>query len=115
MIPLMVFASPLVKLFNNEAEVLYYGTMFLRILSPFYMLCCLNQIYASTLRGLGDTKAPMFIMLGSFVVFRQIYLFTVSRVFGTLLPVAFGYPAGWLMCSLIITIYYRRSWKKNYT
>lgn len=115
MIPLMVFAAPLVAMFNNETEVLHYGTMFLRILSPFYMLCCINQIYASTLRGLGDTKAPMFIMLGSFVVFRQIYLFTVSHVFGTLLPVAFGYPAGWLLCSLIITFYYRHSWNKNYS
>lgn len=115
MIPLMIFASPLVLLFNKETEVLYYGTMFLRILSPFYMLCCINQIYASTLRGLGDTKAPMYIMLGSFVVFRQIYLFTVSHIFGTLLPVAFGYPAGWLMCSLIISFYYRYSWKKNYS
>lgn len=115
MIPLMVFASPLVQLFNNEAEVLHYGTMFLRLLSPFYVLCCINQIHASTLRGLGDTKAPMFIMLGSFVVFRQIYLFTVSHVFGTLLPVAFGYPAGWLVCSFVISIYYHRSWKKKYS
>lgn len=115
MIPLMVFASPLVQLFNNEAEVLHYGTMFLRFLSPFYVLCCINQIHASTLRGLGDTKAPMFIMLGSFVVFRQIYLFTVSHVFGTLLPVAFGYPAGWLVCSFVISIYYHRSWKRKYS
>ena len=42
---------------------------------------------------------PMFIMLGSFVVFRQIYLYLTYRWFGTLLPVALGYPVGWVMCS----------------
>lgn len=112
MIPLLIVAPSMVRLFNRESAVVRYGTLFLRTLSPFYLLCCINQVYASALRGLGDAKAPMFIMLGSFVVFRQIYLFTVSRVFGTVLVVAFGYPMGWLVCSLCISIYYRRKWKR---
>ncbi len=41
----------------------------------------------------------MVIMLGSFVVFRQIYLFVTYQVAGTLLPVALGYPVGWVVCS----------------
>ncbi|MDD6032444.1 MAG: MATE family efflux transporter, partial [Oscillospiraceae bacterium] len=85
MAPLLIFAPSLVGLFNSEAEVLSYGVLFIRTLSPFYMLCCINQVYASSLRGLGNTRAPMFIMLGSFVVFRQIYLFIVSRVHPTVL------------------------------
>ena len=47
-------------------------------------------------------------MLGSFVVFRQIYLFIMSRyISNTIMPIALGYPAGWLLCSTIMVISYR--------
>lgn len=114
MIPVMVFAPYVVGFLNNKAEVIANGTLFLRVLTPFYLLCCFNQIYAAALRGAGDSKACMFIMLGSFVAFRQIYLFAMARICNEIIPIALSYPAGWLMCSLITVIYYRRtSLEKN--
>lgn len=110
MIPVMVFAPSLVAFFNEKATVIEYGTMFLRYISPFYVLCCFNQIYSGALRGAGNTRAPMVIMLASFVVFRQIYLFVLTRfVTNTILPVSMGYPAGWLVCSLLTCLYYRQA------
>lgn len=104
------FASPLVKFFNNNPEVVVYGTRFLRILTPFYVLSCFNQILAGALRGAGDSKAPMIIMLLSFVVFRQCYLFVMSNyISNTIIPIAMGYPAGWLVCSVSELIYYKKS------
>lgn len=103
------FAPALVAFFNDTPEVVRYGTMFLRDLTPFYVLCCVNQIYACALRGAGNSKTPMIIMLGSFVVFRQIYLFVVSNfIANEILPLAMSYPAGWMMCSLCILLYYHR-------
>jgi putative MATE family efflux protein len=107
-IPLMLFSSQLISLFNTDPAVLEYGRLFILIDSPFYLLCVINQVYASSLRGAGDTKAPMVIMLLSFVVFRQIYLYLTSHFIGTVIPVALGYPVGWLLCSAVIIIYYRR-------
>lgn len=107
MLPVLVFAPLLVELFNRDSEVIGYGAMLLRMMSPFYLVCCINQVCASSLRGLGNTKAPMVIMLSSFVVFRQIYLFIVSRLFGTIRIVAFGYPAGWIVCSVSVLLYYQ--------
>lgn len=110
MIPVIVFAPSLVAFFNEKATVVEYGTMFLRYISPFYVLCCFNQIYSGALRGAGNTRAPMVIMLASFVVFRQIYLFVLTRfVTNTILPVSMGYPAGWLVCSLLTCLYYRQA------
>ena len=106
--PMMLFAPTLVKLFNQEAEVVAFGTLFLRLISPFYLLCTINQVYSGALRGVGDTKATMVIMLFSFVLFRQLYLFTVYRLGGGIVPIALGYPSGWIMCSAIILIYYYR-------
>ena len=106
MVPVMVFASPVVAFFNSKAEVVQIGTMLLHWLSPFYVLCCFNQIYSGALRGAGNSRAPMIIMLSSFVAFRQAYLFIMARVCNEIIPIAMSYPAGWLLCSTLTTIYY---------
>ena len=106
----MAVAPRLVAFFNAEPEVIDYGTMFLRRMTPFYVFCCVNQIYSGALRGAGDSRAPMVIMLFSFVVFRQAYLYVVSNyIANEVLPLAMGYPAGWLVCSVLTLIYYRRA------
>lgn len=105
----ILFSPQLVWFFNKQPEVIEYGTLFLHWLTPFYVLCCLNQICSGALRGAGNSTAPMIIMLFSFVFFRQCYLFLVSNfISNTILPLAMGYPAGWLLCSTITLIYYNK-------
>lgn len=106
MIPVMVFASPVVAFFNSKKEVVEIGTTLLLWLSPFYVLCCFNQIYSGALRGAGNSRAPMIIMLASFVAFRQVYLFIMARICNEIIPIAMSYPAGWLLCSTLTAIYY---------
>lgn len=113
-IPVWIFAPQLTKLFNTEPDVVYFGVYFLRVCCPFYILICANQIFSSALRGLGEATAPTIIMLGSFVLFRQIYLFIVSRISTSFLPISLAYPVGWVVCSVIMTIYYRWYVRKNY-
>lgn len=110
MIPVLIFAPDLVRFFNKEPEIVRFGTIFLRWLTPFYVLCCVNQIYAGALRGSGNSTAPMIIMLTSFVGFRQLYLFIMANyVSNTVIPIALSYPAGWLVCSLITFVYYKHA------
>ena len=114
-IPVVTLAPHVVHFFiAGEEEVIHYGTLFLRMLSPFYLLCCFNQVYSNALRGIGRSKEPMYVMLFSFVFARQIYLFVVSRfISNTIIPIALGYPFGWILCSTIITITYLISFKKE--
>ena len=110
MIPVMIFAPQAVWFFNKEPFVIDFGTLFIRWLSPFYVLCCINQIYAGALRGSGNTKAPMVIMLISFVGFRQIYLYVMKNfISNTILPISMSYPAGWLLCSTLMLIYFKKT------
>jgi len=107
MIPVLIFAPYLVMFFNPKPEVVTHGAMLLRLISPFYVLCCVNQILAGALRGSGNTRAPMIILLFSFVFFRQAYLFVVTKyIFNTVKWVAMSYPAGWLVASATLFIYY---------
>lgn len=99
----------LVSLFTDDPEVLAYGVRFLTMILPCYLLSCINQNMASALRGIGDSRIPMVIMLLSFVVFRQIYLFVNKQLGGGLDFVAMSYPAGWAVCSTLLLIAYRRS------
>lgn len=101
-------APHLVIFFNSKPSVVEYGTLFLKWISPFYVMVCVNQIYSGALRGAGDSKAAMIIMLCSFVVFRQIYLFIMANfISNTVIPIAMGYPAGWLVASTTTLIYVR--------
>ena len=109
LIPVMLFAPQIVAFFNDKPEVIEYGTLLLRWISPFYILCSFNQIYSGALRGAGNTKAPMIIMLVSFVAFRQVYLFIVSLFWNEIIPIAMGYPAGWLLCSSLSALYYHKT------
>ncbi len=107
-IPVMIFSGSFVRIFNGNEQIIEYGTLFLRWLTPFYLFWCVNQVYAGALRGAGNSKAPMIIMLLSFVAFRQTYLFVVSRfISNTILPIAMGFPAGWLLSAVITFIYYK--------
>jgi len=109
MVPILIFAEPVVAFFNQKPEVVECGSMLLRYITPFYVVCCFNQIYSGALRGAGNSKAPMIIMLTSFVAFRQVYLFVMSRICNEIIPIAMSYPAGWILCATLTTIYYHRA------
>ena len=111
---LYVFAPQLVALFNQDPEVIYYGTLFLRLCVYVVPITSLTQIFAGTMRGAGSAKIPMYIMLSSYVVFRQIYLFVMSHVAHSPYTIGFGYPAGWILCAILTTIAYKFSgWEKK--
>ena len=105
----VAFRHPLLSFFSTDSEVLYYGATFMLTVTPFYIFFCFNQIYAGALRGIGNAKIPMVVMLLSFVVFRQIYLFFNQQLGGSFIWMGMSYPFGWLLCSLLISISYFRS------
>ena len=109
-IPITIFAPQLTAFFNSKPEVIAYGSQILRWASPFYFVCCINQIYSGALRGAGNSRATMIFMLTSFVLFRQIYLYVVANfISNTFLPIGMSYPVGWALCSLITAIYYHKT------
>ncbi len=109
-IPVMIFAPYLVTFFIDVESAVSYGTMFLRFMTPFYLLCTVNQVYSGSLRGSGNSKAPMVIMLTSFVLFRQIYMFIMANfISNTIIPIVAAYPAGWALSSILTIIVYLRA------
>ena len=114
---LVIFAPAAVGLFSQDASVIEFGVLFMRMNTFFLLFNCVNHTLAGALRGRGDSQGPMFIMLLSFVAIRQIYLFIITRfVANTPRLVGFGYPVGWMCCCAIEVTYYFIRWgKKKHT
>lgn len=104
---LWIFAPYLVLLFSKDEDVIRYGTLFLRLLGPFFICVGFNQIHNGALKGAGNSKIPMIIMMSSFILFRQVYLFLITKFANNVYTVALGYPLGWLLCTIILAIYYK--------
>ncbi len=116
---MLAFTEPLLHLITKNPAEVAYGARFIRIITPFSGTICFNQIYGGALRGIGSARTPMFIFLGSFVAFRQLYLAFTNLlvtwgVIGHLsdphfVLMSLAFPMGWMMASALLIIFYRRS------
>ena len=114
---LVGFAPASVRLFSPDTAVIAYGVLFIRTNVVFLIFNCVNHVLAGALRGRGDSRGPMIIMLSTFVGLRQIYLFVMTRyIVNTPRMVGLGYPVGWVSCCVVELIYYavcRRKREQN--
>ena len=106
---LFIFAEPAIRLFTPDDTVIAFGALFLHNNVLFLLFNCVNHVLAGALRGRGDSRGPMIVMLLSFVAISQVYLFVVTRwVANTPTLVGLGYPVGWVICFIIELAYCRR-------
>lgn len=116
---MLLFANPLLHLITNKPKEIEFGERFIRIITPFYVTICFNQMYAGALRGIGSARTPMIIFLSSFVLFRQVYLALTNLLVHLevyayqsdphFFMMALAFPMGWMMASTLLIIFYRRS------
>ena len=111
---LVAFAPGAVRLFSPDEAVIRYGVLFIRTNVIFLLFNCINHVLAGALRGRGDSRGPMIIMLASFVALRQIYLFVVTHYFAnTPRIVGIGYPVGWVSCCAAELLYFALKRRKR--
>ena len=110
---LYLFAAPAVGLFSPDEPVIGFGVLFICAICFFFLFNCVNHVLAGALRGRGDSRGPMVIMLLAFVGIRQLYLFVMTRfIANTPFLVGFGYPVGWTTCCIIEVTYFFLRWRK---
>ena len=109
-------AAPfLISIFTKDAEVIAIGSGMERIFTACYLVLPVVQILNGALRGAGLSKIPMYFMLGSFVVLRQIYLMIAVPLTNDVNVVMAGWPITWIACAIGMAVYYfKTDWlKKN--
>ncbi len=112
-IGLNLFPKQIMAMFTKDEEVISFGSYFIGRITIFLAANCIEHVLAGALRGEGDSKGPMLIMLLCYVVFRQLYLYIGTHIANTLDVVSLAYPVGWMTCLVIMALYYYRSIQKN--
>ena len=104
---LIAFAPAAVRLFSPDSEVIRFGVLFIRTNCAFLLFNCINHVLAGALRGRGDSRGPMIIMLSCFVALRQTYLYLITHFYAnTPRIVGIGYPVGWTSCCAVMLLYF---------
>ena len=102
-----IFAGPAIGLFSKDEAVIDFGILFIRANTFFLLFNCVNHVLAGALRGRGDSRGPMIIMISTFVAVRQVYLFIMAHyISNTPRLIGFGYPVGWMACCVLEVSYY---------
>ena len=101
-----IFGRYFIALFNSEKEVIEAGRLMQLVFLPFYIFLPINQVINGVLRGAGRSTVPMYVMIFSFVVLRQLYLFFITKVTSDIAYVFFGWPLTWIVCSVIFLVYF---------
>ncbi len=58
-----IFAPQMLTALGGEPDVVHQGSLYLRVLSPAFVLIAILLIGNAVLRGAGDTRTPMLVML----------------------------------------------------
>ncbi len=106
MIPLLFFAPQAAAFFNDSPSIVPLAVKVIYWVTPMYLTCCINQVMAGSLRGAGNARAPMIIMVTSFVGVRQLYLFIMANfISNSFIPIVYSMPVGWIAATIGIVFY----------
>ena len=107
--------------FTDTAELVDLSMRMMRILAIGYVAMAVTQCLSGTMRGAGDTVAPMWISLCTTVAIRVPLAYAIAFATRTPEMPTGNYRAtfvslliGWLMGALItLVVYKRKKWKEK--
>lgn len=104
---LYLLSPVLVKLFNDDPEVIEIGVLQSRTIGLFFFLLAFSHSIAAILRGAGKAFIPMLVMLLVWCVIRVSYITIIMHYIKDDIRVIFyAYPITWCISSIIYFIYY---------
>jgi putative MATE family efflux protein len=111
---LTFFLAPfLIRAFNSDPEVVYYGVLRAQICSLFYFLLGFSNVTSAIMRGLGKPVAPVIVMMICWCAVRVIVLLTIGQVYHNILLTCWIYPFTWFLSSVTYIVFFARIKKKG--
>lgn len=105
---LFFWSEPIGKLFINakDYDIIPLTGELMRFLAPFYFTYVFGEIFASTIRGCGDTFRPMLLTLLGTCVTRILWILFVVPIYNNIKVTISSYIVSWILTSLLMSIYY---------
>ncbi len=104
-----ILAPNLIKLYNDDPSVVYYGTLHFRTTALFFFLLAFSHAISSVLRGAGRTVIPMLVMLIVWCGIRVSYITVIMHFTDNIRNIYWAYPLTWAISSLFYVVFYYRS------
>lgn len=111
---LVIFRTPLMKIFTSEKDVIFYGTKMIVILAPFYVIFSVTEVLSGAIRGSGTAVPIMIITLIGMFIIRLSWIFTAMPMYKTIDIICWSYPISWVFtCILTLIYYFKGKWRVN--
>lgn len=105
----------LFSLFTQDARVLAYTGEMVAFMIPLYVFYVLNQVFAGVIRGTGEAKIPMIIVLVFTCGFRVVWNLIIPHLTGDIRAIYLCYPLSWLITFAVYALYYTKGgWLKKH-
>ena len=101
-----IFSPRLIGLFSQDPEVIAFGAMHQRTMTPFFFLVAYTHAMAAIQRGAGHSAVAMLVMAVCWCVIRVPYVTLAAHLRPVLTSVSSGYPVTWALSSIVFTVYY---------
>lgn len=112
---IFTFAPHLIAVFNNEPEVVAFGTRQAKTEALFYFLLAFSHCIAGIMRGAGKATVPMFTMLLTWCAIRITYITIMVKIIPKIGVIFWAYPLTWSLSSIIFLIYFLKAdWIHNF-
>lgn len=105
---IFLFAPYLIALFNQDPQVISYGSEMARNIVPAYFLVALSHGIAGVLRGAGRSVVPMITMICFWCILRVIYMTVALRFVNDIHIVYWAYPITWTCSALVLLLYLKK-------
>ena len=100
------FAPQLIGFFSESQAAIEFGARHMRTICLFYCLLAFSHCIGAILRGAGKPSVPMLTSLGSWCLFRVVYITVAVKFVNELTTVSWAYPITWILSGIIFLIYF---------
>ncbi len=112
---IVIFGRRLLAFFTSDTDVIQYGQIMLNCMAPFYILCAFSNVCSGIIRGAGETRVPMLIMVGNYCVLRIIWVSIITALIHNIVAVFSGYLFTWTTAAVMMALYYKKgNWLSRY-
>ena len=106
-----VFRRVILGVYTTDTSVIETGAYIISVIVPFAATFMPVEIFAGTMRGMGDSMRPTAIICLSVCVVRVLWIMTAVKKYHTLLMLCVCYPMTWVLCAIVFIVTYLRAFR----
>ena len=111
---MLAFRTPILGIYTDNPEVIAVGSMVMLSIMPYEFLFMPIEVFAGTMRGVGNSLMPTLITGSCVCLFRVVWLMTAVRHWHSLKTLTLSYPLSWALAAAVFLVaYFKGNWLRR--